>query len=82
MIQAVECIFQSKLITIAHCFLIAPGSVGTHVASDTSVGFEYEFDAKNPAADHCVIFVKDSEPKKYCKTQRGNGKLCKIIGLM
>ncbi len=82
MIQVVGCIFQSRLLTITHNFLIAPGSVGTQVVSDTSVGFEYEFDAKNPAADHCVISVKDSEPKKYCTIQRANDMDCKITGLM
>ncbi len=82
MIQVAECIFQGRLITITHCFLIAPGSVGTQVVSDESVRFEYEFGVKNPAADQFVISVKDSEPRKYCTIQRGNGKLCKIIGLM
>ncbi len=80
MIQAVECIFQSRLITITHCFLIAPGSVGTQVISDTSVRFEYAFGVKNPAADYFVNSVKDSEPKKYFTIQRAKDIECKITG--
>ncbi len=52
------------------------------MVSDESVRFECAFGVENPAADYCVISVKDSEPKKCCTIQRGNGKLCKIIGLM
>ncbi len=52
------------------------------MVSDESVRFEYAFDVTNPAADYCVISVKDSEPKKYCTIQRGNEIGCKITGLM
>ncbi len=80
--KLLNALFHDGLIVTTHCFLIAPGSVGTQVVSDTSVRFQYAFDAKNPAADLFVIVVKDSEPKKYCTIQRGDEMACKITGLM
>ncbi len=52
------------------------------MVSDESVRFECTFGVENPAADYCVISVKDSEPKKYCTIQRANDMDCKITGLM